>query len=87
MALKKLLTVFTKLSDAGVPEEYILAVLRELLGVQLSLRYGDVVSHKIMALIGVPQGDPESPLYFSSIVDRLLRPLIAKWKTNGVGLT
>ena len=75
------------LRDAGVPEEYILAVLRELLGAQLSLRYGDVVSHKIMALIGAPQGDPGSPLYFSSTVDRLLRPLIAKWKTNGVGLT
>ena len=37
-----------------------------------------------MALSGVPQG---SPLYFSSTVDRLLRPLIAKWKTNGVGFT
>ena len=75
------------LRDAGVPEEYVLAALRELLGVQLSLRAGDVVSHKIMALIGVPQGDPGSPLYLPSTVDRLFRPLIAKWKTNGVGFT
>ena len=75
------------LRDAGVPDEYVVAVLRELLGVQLSLRYGDVVSHKILALIGVPQGDPGSPLYFSSTVDRLLRPLLAKWKANEIGFT
>ena len=75
------------LSDAGVPRDHIDAVLRELLGVELHLKYGDVVSDRVLSLIGVPQGDPGSPLYFASTIDRLLRPLLSRWKAAEVGLT
>ena len=70
-----------------MPRDHIDAVLRELLGVELHLKYGDVVSDRVLSLIGVPQGDPGSPLYFASTIDMLLRPLLSRWLAAGVGLT
>ena len=75
------------LTDSGVPDDLVSAAFRELLGVELYLKYGDIVSEKVLSLIGVPQGDPGSLLYFASTIDRFLRPLIVRWKAAGVGLT
>ena len=40
----------------------------------------------MLLLNGVAQGDPASPLLFTATVDRLLRPLVDKWKRLGRGL-
>ena len=34
---------------------------------------------------GVPQGAPESPLVFTTLVDEILGPLISKWTEQGLG--
>ena len=34
---------------------------------------------------GLPQGAPESPLIFTLVTELVLRPLLGKWKRNGMG--
>ena len=32
------------------------------------------------------QGDPPSPVYFTAATDRVLKPVVAKWEREKVGL-
>ena len=36
-------------------------------------------------MAGILQGDPASPLVFTATIDRILRPLIARWARENVG--
>jgi hypothetical protein len=75
------------LVDAGVDQDVVLSILEEISEVHVSFTFQGVTSKPLLLLTGVPQGDPSSPLYFCSTVDRLVKPLVSKWKQAGLGFT
>ena len=60
--------------------------MREIYDNKVSFKFLDITSDHVFLLNGVAQGDPASPLLFTATVDRLLRPLVDKWKRFGRGL-
>ena len=63
-----------------------LAILREIIKVQVAFVSQDSISLLVPILNGVPQGDPASPFFFSATVDRLLTVCVSRWLRGKVGL-
>ena len=74
------------LLEAGSHENLTLAILREIIRVQVAFIFQDSLSLPVPILNGVPQGDPASPLFFSAMVDRLLTVRVSRWLRENVGL-
>ena len=76
----------TALQRCGVHEKYVLAIMGEIFDNKVSFKFLGIAWDHVLLLNGVAQGDPASPLLFTATVDRLLRPLVDKWKRMGRGL-
>ena len=46
---------------------------------------GHVTAEVVDMLRGLPQGAPESPLTFTLVTEMVLRPLMQKWQSSGMG--
>ena len=74
------------LLEAGSHENLTLAILREIIRVQVAFVFQDSLSLPVPILNRVPQGDPASPLFFSATVGRLLTVCVSRWLREKVGL-
>ena len=75
----------TTLRESGCGEELLLAFMREMMDLQIEFDLNGVRSSPVAILAGILQGDPASPLVFTATIDRILRPLIARWARENVG--
>ena len=60
----------------------ICAILRQS---KASVSLGHVQAAAVHMQRGLPQGAPESPLIFTLVTELVLRPLIQRWKADGLG--
>ena len=73
------------LRDTGTHENLTLAILREIIQVQVAFVFQDSLSLPVPILNGARQGDPASPLFFSATVERLLAKCVARWLREKTG--
>ena len=73
------------LEQADCDVENIHAVMRETDGVEVTFQLEGVQSDPVELTNGL-QGDPPSPVYFLATTDRVLKPVVAKWDREKVGL-
>ena len=74
------------LEQAGCDVEDIHAIMRETDGVEVSFQLEGVQGDPVELTNGLLQGDPPSPVYFTATTDRVLKPVVAKWEQEKVGL-
>jgi hypothetical protein len=60
--------------------------MRETDGVEVSFQLEGIQSDPVELTNGLLQGDPPSPAYFTATTDRVLKPVVAKWEKNKIGL-
>ena len=73
------------LGQADCDVEDIHATMRETDGVEVPFQLG-VQSDPVELTNGLLQGGPPSPVYFTAAIGRVLKPVVAKWERQQIGL-
>eukprot|EP00973_Karenia_brevis_P063873 8878915-Karenia_brevis.AAC.1 len=78
--------IWAALEDQGV-EPYFISLIMKLYANQVGQICTDRVSKTFSIRRGTKQGDPLSTLLFNSVLEHIMRPLQAKWESEGMGFS